>query len=43
MTTNIVNCATGDLVIDMPLRVTFEQQGEIFIPLFEPDAIGQLP
>ena len=41
LTTNIVNCAHEDLVIGMPMRVTFEihADGEdvIAIPLFEPD------
>jgi len=37
LTTNIVNSPVDDLHIDMPLRVVFEQQGEIFVPLFEPD------
>jgi uncharacterized OB-fold protein len=43
LTTNIVNCPAGDLHIGMPLRVVFEQQGEHFVPLFEPDSIGQMP
>jgi uncharacterized protein len=38
MTTNVVNCAVGDAQIGMALRVTFEQQGELFIPLFEPES-----
>jgi uncharacterized OB-fold protein len=37
LTTNIVNCDADDLYIEMPLCVTFEQQGEVYIPLFEPD------
>ncbi len=37
LTSNIVNCNVADLHIGMPVRVTFEQQGEVFIPLFEPD------
>jgi len=36
MTTNVVNCAADDVRIGMPLRVTFEQQGQLYIPLFEP-------
>lgn len=43
LTTNVVNCAAEDLYIGMPLRVTFEQQGEHFVPLFEPDTIGRTP
>ena len=44
LTTNIVNCAHDELVIGMPLRVTFEIHAdgddEIAIPLFEPDRTG---
>jgi len=36
LTSNIVNCAAGDVYVGMPLSVTFEQQGEHFVPLFEP-------
>ncbi len=43
LTTNIVNCAAEDLYIGLPLRVTFEQQGEHFVPLFEPGTIGRTP
>ena len=43
LTTNIVRCAVADLYIGMPLRVVFEQQGEHFIPLFEPDKFGHMP
>lgn len=45
LTTNIVHCGAEDLYIGMPLRVTFEQQGEHFVPLFEPEsgAIGRTP
>jgi uncharacterized OB-fold protein len=43
LNTNIVNCDTGDVHIGMPLRVTFEQHGEHFVPLFEPDIIGHTP
>ena len=35
-TTNIVNCAPEDVAIDMPVTVTFEQHGEVFVPVFEP-------
>jgi len=38
LTTNIVNCEVDDVHIGMELRVTFEQQGEVFVPLFEPEA-----
>jgi uncharacterized OB-fold protein len=37
MTTNIVNCEVDDVYIGMPLHVTFERHGEVYVPLFEPD------
>ena len=36
LTSNIVNCGVDVVRIGMPLRVTFEQQEEFFLPLFEP-------
>ena len=36
--TNVINCSPDDLEIGMPVRVVFEERGEIFVPLFEPDA-----
>jgi uncharacterized OB-fold protein len=36
-TTDIVNCTVDSVTIDMPVRVVFEQQGDVFVPLFEPD------
>jgi uncharacterized OB-fold protein len=36
--TNLVNCADDDLRCGLPVRVLFEQHGEIHVPLFEPDA-----
>lgn len=30
----------GDLVLDMPLRVTFEQRGEVSLPVFIPAGEG---
>jgi uncharacterized OB-fold protein len=35
--TNIVNCDPGEVEIGMRVRVLFEQHGDIFAPLFEPD------
>lgn len=39
--TNLVNCAPEDARIGMPVRVVFEHhpdpEGDIYIPLFEPD------
>jgi uncharacterized protein len=40
LTTNIVNCPPVDVRIGMALRVTFEQQGECYVPLFEPARSG---
>ena len=38
--TNIVNCAPDEVVIGQRVRVVFEQQEEVWIPLFEPDPDG---
>lgn len=43
LTTNLVNCAPAEVSIGMPVRVTFEQQGEHFVPLFGPDPEGRQP
>jgi uncharacterized protein len=34
---NIVNCDVNDVYIGMPVQVLFEQQDDLFVPLFEPD------
>ena len=36
-TTNIVDCVPESVEIGMPVRVAFEDHGEIFVPVFEPD------
>jgi uncharacterized OB-fold protein len=36
--TNLVNCDPEAVEIDMPVRVAFEDHGEVFVPVFEPDA-----
>jgi uncharacterized OB-fold protein len=36
--TNLVNCPTEALRIEMPVRVIFEKYDEVYLPLFEPDA-----
>jgi acetyl-CoA acetyltransferase/uncharacterized OB-fold protein len=36
LTTNIVGCEPEDVAIGMRVRVVFEQQGDIWFPLFEP-------
>ncbi len=39
-TTNLVNCPPDRAEVGLPVRVVFEQQGEVFVPLFEPDPEG---
>ena len=34
---NIVNCAVEEVHIGMRVRVGFEDHGEVFVPVFEPD------
>ena len=34
--TNVVGCDPGSVVIGMPVAVRFEQQGDVFFPLFAP-------
>ena len=36
--TNLVHCDADAIECGMPVRVLFEQHGEWFVPLFEPDA-----
>jgi uncharacterized protein len=36
-TTNVVNCPPDEVVIGLPVRVLFEQHGDVFVPVFEPD------
>jgi uncharacterized OB-fold protein len=36
MMTNIVRCQPDEVVIDMPVQVTFEDRGEVSVPVFEP-------
>lgn len=37
-TTNVVNCPLEEVAIGMPVRVLFEEQGEVYVPIFEPDS-----
>lgn len=39
-TTNVIGCRPEDVEIGMPVQVTFDQQGEHFVPLFEPAPTG---
>jgi len=34
--TNLVRCAAADVRIGMPVRVVFEPNGDVFVPVFEP-------
>jgi uncharacterized OB-fold protein len=36
-TTRLVNCDPDDVRIGMPVRVRFEQAGQAWLPLFEPE------
>ena len=36
LVTNIVNCPVDAVRIGMSVKVLFEEQGSLFIPLFEP-------
>jgi uncharacterized OB-fold protein len=35
LTTNIINCAVEDVDVGDRVRVTFEQQDDVYLPLFE--------
>lgn len=37
LVSNIMNCPSDKVTMDMPVKVYFEQSEEIYIPLFEPD------
>lgn len=34
--TNLVNCDPDNVTFDMPVKVLFEEAGDIWVPLFEP-------
>lgn len=36
LVTNIVNCRIEDVYIDMPVSVLFEQNDDVWVPLFQP-------
>jgi uncharacterized OB-fold protein len=38
LTTNVVDCPPEELRIGMPLEVVFEEQGDVWLPLFRPAA-----
>ena len=40
LTTNVVRCDPHDVYVGMPVRVVFEQQDDVWFPLFEPDPQG---
>jgi uncharacterized OB-fold protein len=33
---NVVHCRPDEMAIDMPVQVTFEDRGEVSVPVFEP-------
>jgi uncharacterized OB-fold protein len=37
LTTNIVGCPIGDVRIGMPVRVTFQHHGDVWLPFFTPE------
>ncbi|MGW2048890.1 thiolase C-terminal domain-containing protein [Streptomyces sp. NPDC001858] len=43
LTTNVVGCAPDDVYVGMPVRVRFEQQQDVCLPLFEPDPAAEGP
>jgi hypothetical protein len=36
-TTNVVNCPLEEVAVGMAVQVLFEEQGEVYVPIFEPD------
>ena len=38
LTTNTVECDPGELALGMRMEVVFEQAGEVWLPLFRPEA-----
>jgi uncharacterized OB-fold protein len=36
-TTNVVDCPPEDVHIGLPVRVQFEQNGDVFVPVFVPE------
>jgi uncharacterized OB-fold protein len=38
LTTNLINTPVESVAIGMPVKVVFEDCGEVFVPLFEPSA-----
>ena len=43
LTTNIVGCDPADVHIDQDVKVTFEQQGDVYLPLFTPTGAADTP
>jgi uncharacterized OB-fold protein len=41
LTSNLCGCAPDDVRIGMPVRVVFEQHGEVWFPLWEPVPEGE--
>jgi uncharacterized protein len=36
-TTNLVNCTPEQVTVGMPVRVLFDEQDGVYVPVFEPD------
>lgn len=43
LTTNVVGCPPDEVVVGLPVKVTFEQHGEVWLPLFEPTGDTAVP
>ena len=41
LTTNVVGCPPDEVTIGMPVRVVFEQHGDVWFPLFTPERPGE--
>jgi uncharacterized OB-fold protein len=39
LTSNLVDCPSGDVRIDMSVAVTFVRQGDVYVPLFRPSTV----
>jgi uncharacterized OB-fold protein len=36
LVTNLVRCDVDAIEVEMPVRVAFEDRGDVFVPVFEP-------
>jgi acetyl-CoA acetyltransferase/uncharacterized OB-fold protein len=42
LTTNIVGCQPDDVGVGIPVKVLFEEHEDVWLPLFEPDPVGDI-